>query len=52
MDEMLKEHTHYKWKQLQEIHRITDSLTMDEILIHSNFSKNYKSLTKTINQKE
>ena len=52
MEEMLKEHTHYKWRQLQKIHRITDSLTMDEISIHSSFSKNYKSLTKTINQKE
>ena len=52
MEEMLKEHTQYKRRQLKEIHCITDSLTMDEILIHSNFSKNYKSLTKTINQKE
>ena len=43
MEEMLKEHTHYKRRQLKEIHRITDSLTMDEILIHSNFSRNYKS---------
>ena len=52
MEEMLKEHTHYKQRQLKEIHRITDSLTMDEILTHSNFTKNYNSLTKTINQNE
>ena len=52
MEEMLKEHTHYKRSQLKKIHCITDSLTMDEILTHSNFSKNYNSLTKTINQNE
>ena len=43
MVETLKDHTHYKQRQLKEIRRITDSPTMEEILIHPNFRKNYKS---------
>ena len=43
MVEMLKEHIHYKRRQLKEIHRITDSLTMDEILIHLDYCQSYKS---------
>ena len=43
LNETLKEHIHYKWNQFKEIHRITDSLTMEEILIHLDYSKNYKS---------
>ena len=41
--ETLKKHTHYKQRQLKEIRRITDSLTMVEILIHLDFTKNYIS---------
>ena len=41
--ETLKGHTHYKRTQLKEICRITDSLTMEETLIHLDFDKSYKS---------
>ena len=41
MVETLKEHIHYKWRQFKEIRCITDSLTMEEILIHLDYSKNY-----------
>ena len=43
MVETLKEHIHYQRRQLKEIRRITDSLTMEEILIHLDYSENYKS---------
>ena len=43
MVEMLKEHIHYKRRKFKEICRIADSLTIEEILIHLNYSKNYKS---------
>ena len=43
MVEALKEHIHYKRRQFKEIRRITDSLTMKEILIHLDYSENYKS---------
>ena len=43
VNETLKEHIHYKRSQFKEIHWITESLTMEEILIHLDYSKNYKS---------
>ena len=43
MVETPKEHIHYQRRQLKEIRRITDSLTMEEILIHLDYSENYKS---------
>ena len=43
MIETQKEHIHYKRRQFKEIRRITDSLTMEEILIHLDYSENYKS---------
>ena len=43
MVETLKEHIRYKRRQLKEIRRITDSLTMEEILIHLDYIENYKS---------
>ena len=46
MVKMLKEHTHYKRRQLKEIRCITDSLNMEDILIDLDFGKNYKSKHK------
>ena len=43
MVETLKEHIHYQQRQFKEIRRITDSLTMEEILIHLDYSESYKS---------
>ena len=42
MVEALKEHIHYKRRQFKEIRRITDSLTMEVILIHLDYSEKYK----------
>ena len=43
MVETLKEHIHYKQRQFKDIRQITDSLTMEEILIHLDYSENCKS---------
>ena len=37
------EHIYYNWRQFKEIRRITDSLITKEILIHIDYSENYKS---------
>ena len=41
MVETLKEQTHYKWRPFKEICRVADSLTIEEILIHLSYNKNY-----------
>ena len=41
--ETLKKHIHYKRRQFKEVYRITVSLTTEEILIHLDYSENYKS---------
>ena len=38
----MKAHIHTKRRQFTEITRITDNLNEDEILIHLDYSKNYK----------
>ena len=40
MVEALKEHIPFKRRQFKEIRRITDSLTMEVILIHLDYSEN------------
>ena len=42
MAETLKEHIHCKQSQFKEIRSITDSLAMEETLIHLDHSKKYK----------
>ena len=43
MVQVLKEHIYTKRKQFQEIRRLTDNLSPDELLIHLDYSENYKS---------
>ena len=43
MVETLKEHIHYKRRQFKEIRCVTDSLTIEKILIHLDYRENYKS---------
>ena len=43
MVEILKEHIHPKRRQFQEIRRLTDNLSAEQILIHLDYSENYKS---------
>ena len=43
MVEILKEHTHTKRRQFQLIRRLTDNLSAEQILIHLDYSENYKS---------
>ena len=43
MVKSLREHIHYKRRQFKEIRRITDSVAVEEILIHLDYSKNCKS---------
>ena len=43
MVQVLKEHIYTKRKQFQEIRRLTDNLSPDKLLIHLDYSENYKS---------